>query len=230
MATAQETIVTGLQALKVLGFGQSPTTQWNVYCLRQLNSYLRQLAGFSGSIAFVDKRIDASYEITNAWPALRLQCVTGRSVTLPREPVDGFRVEVIDASGDAASSNITIERNGWRINGVASDYTISTDGGKVSLFFRGDTGNWALVDDLELADDLPFPEDFDEGVALNAALRYTIFGQSLSNDDRERAREGATRIRARYKKPPPARMDTAVANIGGGSNVISLNDFLSGNV
>lgn len=230
MATAQETIVTGLQALKVLGLGQSPDTAKNTYCLRQLNAYLRQIAGFSGSVAFVNKRIDAAYQVTHQWPALRLQVMAGVTVTLPEEtPTDGFRLEVIDAAGTAAASNITIARNGWKINGSAANYTINTNGGSASLFFRADTGNWALVADLALTDNLPFPADFDEAIALNAALRYTLFGQSLSREDRELAILGAQRLRARYKKPPPAQMDTTAVNIdGAGSAPGSLSDFLNG--
>lgn len=230
MATAQETIVTGLQALKVLGLGQSPDTAKNTYCLRQLNAYLRQLAGFSGSVAFVDKRLDSSYQVTHDWPALRLQCMSGVTITLPEQtPTDGFRLEVIDAAGTAAASPITISRNGWKINGSAANYTISTNGARRSLMFRADTGDWSLVDDLELEDDLPFPADFDEAIALNAAIRYTLFGQSLSREDRELADLGAKRLRARYKKPPPAQFDPAVSNVGGGNcQVYSLSDFRNG--
>lgn len=233
MATAQETIVTALQALRILGAGQQPDTAKNQYCLRQLNSYLAQLAGFSGSLAFVNKRLDSAFELSVGYPAANLQCIAGRSVTLPKgdgAPVpDGMRVKVVDAAGTAATSNITISRNGWKINGSAADYTISTNGGSASLMFRADLGDWKLVADLALGDDLPFPEDFDEAVALNLSRRLTLYGQSLSRDDEKRADMGAKRIRARYAKPPAAVFDPAVSAIGGERGVgMSLSDFENG--
>jgi hypothetical protein len=238
MATAQETIVAALQALRVLGEGQQPTTARNQYALRQLNSYIRQLAGFSGSLTFVNYRPDGNYELTTRWPAVRLQCMGGYTITLPKGdggvPVpDGMRVDIVDVAGTAAASNITIARNGWKINGSAADYTINTNGASVGLMFRADLGDWKLVDDLALADALPFSEDFDEAIALNLARRLTLYGQSLSRDDEKRADMGAKRIRARYAKPPAAAFDAAISSIGGSYNrratTGSLNDFLNGN-
>ena len=112
MATAQETIVAALQALRVLGEGQQPTTARNQYALRQLNSYIRQLAGFSGSLTFVNSRPDGNYELTTRWPAVRLQCMGGYTITLPKGdggvPVpDGMRVDIVDVAGTAAASNIS---------------------------------------------------------------------------------------------------------------------------
>lgn len=230
MATAQETIVTALQALRVLGAGQSPDSAKAAYCLRQLNSYLKQLAGFSGSVAFASKRISSSFEVGCGWPALRLQVMGAYTVTLPENPVDGQRVEVVDAGGTGA---VVIARNGWRINGSDSNYTISTPYAKASLMFRADTGNWVLVDDLALADELPFPDDFDEAIALNLARRLTLYGQRLSEEDSKRADMGAQRIRARYAKPPRAVFDAAVSGVGSTPGVAvgargSLNDFLNG--
>lgn len=234
MATAQETIITALQALRVLGAGQQPDTAKNQYALRQLNSYIRQLAGFSSSLAIVNKRLDSAFELRAGYPAVRLQCVAGRSVTLPKGDgaavPDGMRVEVVDVAGNAATSTITIYRNGWKINGSAADYTITTNGGSASLMFRADLGDWKLVANLALADALPFSDDFDEAIALNLARRLTLYGQSLSRDDEQRADMGAKRIRARYAKPPAAMFDSAASSIGGESYGVShsLDDFLNG--
>jgi hypothetical protein len=230
MATAQVTIVTALQALRVLGEGQSPTTARNEYCLRQLNSYLRQLAGFGGSLPFINERVSSAYQIGTRYPCVRLMCVAGVTLTVPERPIDGQRIEIVDASETADTSNITVARNGWLINGAASDYVISTEAANVKLMFRADVGDWKLVDDLALGDQLPFPADFDEAIALNLARRLTLYGQRLAPEDADLADKGAKRIRARYAKPPAAQFDSAVSNIGGSSgNVVSLNDFLQGN-
>lgn len=230
MATAQETIVTGLQALRVLGMGQQPTTAEAQYCLRQLNAWIAQLQGFGGSLPLQDVRVDSAYEVSNRWPAVRLMCTTGVTITLPEFPVDGQRVEIVDAAETADTSNITVSRNGWLINSAASNYTISTEGANVKLMFRADKGDWQVLADLELATTLPFPTEFDQAIALIAAETYTVFGQTLSESDERRARKGERKLRARYAKPPTAQFDPAVSGVGGENRFPTgtLSDFLNG--
>lgn len=231
MTTARETITTGLQALKVLGFGQSPTSAQADYCLRQLNAYIRQIVGYSGSLPLQNIRISSSYQVCARWPAIRLHCMAGLTVTLPESPPpDGMRVEVVDTAGTAATNNITIARNGWKIAGAAANATISTNGASRLYMFRADIGDWKLASDLGLDNDLPFPADFDEAIALNAATRYSLFGQRLSPDDYLLADRGAKRLRARYAKPPMAQFDPAVSGVGGEPlrTGYSTNDFLNG--
>lgn len=230
MATAQETIITGLEALRVIGMGQQPTTAQSQYCLKQLNNWLFEKLGFGASLPLQNVRVDSAYQVGTRWPAVRLMCVAGRSVTLPEFPIDGQIVEIVDAAETADTSNITVSRNGWLINGVASDYTISTEGANKKLRFRADLGDWQVLADLALSDSLPYPREFDKTIALNAAMDYTRFGQSLSARDQESAARGMTKLRARYAKPPATQFEAAVSNIGGAScgSTGSLSDFLNG--
>lgn len=232
MATARETIQTGLEALRVVGFGQSPTSAQAAYCLKQLNNWLYERLGFGASLPLQNERIDSAYTVGTRWPAVRLMCVTtGITITLPERPVDGQIVEIVDAAETADTSNITVARNGWLINGAASNYTISTEGANVKLRFRADLGDWKLLADLGLDDALPFPREFDKAIALNAARDYARFGQSLSRRDEESADDGLRKLRARYAKPPAVQYDSAVSGISGaskGAYTGSLNDFLNG--
>lgn len=231
MATARETIQTGLEALRVVGFGQSPTSAQAQYCLKQLNNWLFEKIGFGASLPLQNERVSSSYDVGTRWPAVRLMCLAGVTITLPEYPVDGQMVEIVDASETADTSNITVSRNGWLINGVASNYTISTEGANVKLRFRADLGDWKVLADLGLDDTLPFPREFDGPIALNAAMTYTRFGQSLSSADEERAKDGLRKLRARYVKPPHGQFDPAVSGIGGARTngaYGSLSDFLNG--
>jgi len=212
MATARETIITGLEALRVIGMGQNPPSAMATYCLRQLNNYIAQIGG----MPMRNVSPSSGYTISRTWPAMRVLCQAGcRSVILPQGTVpDGTRVEVVDAANSAATSNITISGNGWKI-GAASSLTINTNGGSVLLMFRTDLGRWVEYDDLGLDDDIPFPRELNQAIALNAAKTYTRFGQSLSAEDAAAAIEGARQLRARYRKPPPFVHDAAVSNISG---------------
>lgn len=230
MATARETIQTGLEALRVVGFGQAPTSAQAAYCLKALNQHLRQLQGFGASLPLQNVRVESAYQVCTRWPAVRLMCLGGVTITLPERPIDGQRVAIVDASETADTANISVARNGWLINGAASNYTISTEAANVTLMFRADLGDWIVLADLGLDDALPFPSDFDEAIALNAAKTYHRFGQSLSRDAEDRAAEGRRRLRARYAKPPAAQYDPAVPGVSGAhyGAATSLSNFLNG--
>jgi hypothetical protein len=230
MATAQETIQTGLEALKVVGFGQSPMPAQAQYCLKALNNYIRQLTGYGASLPLQEVRSSGSYQVRREYPAVRVLMQSGGTVTLPEERMaDGARIEVVDASGNAAASNITIAGNGWLIDGL-NTLTITEDSGSALIMFRADLGMWKELGTLALSDPLPFPADFDEAIALNAAKRYHRFGQRLSADAEEQAKEGARRLYARYVRPVVGLADPAVSNIGGDRRgmAYSVNDFLNG--
>lgn len=234
MTTALATIITGLQALKVIGLGQQPDTAKAQYCLRQLNGYLAGIVGFGGSLPFRNIAVSGSYTIEDRWPVQRIQCLAGGTVFLPQAVdgvslSDGMRIEVVDASNNASAVNITIDGNGWLIDGDPSA-TIDEDGGTLQLLYRSDRGGFVVVGALGLNDPLPYPADLDEAIALNAAKRYTLFGQALSAQDMTTARAGERKIRSRYAKVPPARFDPAISRISGdnGAACGSLNNFLNG--
>lgn len=237
MATCQEIINDGLHALRVLGFGQTATSAQSEYCLGRLQAYIDQLSGFGGSLPFVARKVTGSETLSTRYPAQRLQCQlsAAATITLPEgagsSPIpDGMRVQIVDAKENFATYNLTVAGNGFLINSSTSNYTISTNGAVRNLMFRADLGDWQVMSaSLALGDNIPFPSEFDEAIMLNAARRYTRFGQRLSAEDMELARKGANRLRARYVKPPNAQLDTAVASIGNTRGPVqTLNDFLNG--
>lgn len=239
MATAQAIINRAYRRhLRVTGIGRSPSSAMATEGLDALNSWLNQLVGYGGSLPFRDVPVDSAYTISTAWPAVRVQCQHGGpiTITLPEgnqwRPVqDGFRVAIVDASGAAATNNITIARNGWKIAGAAANATVSANNDSRIYMFRGDLGDWKLAADLELATALPFPAEFDEAVALILADRLAGgFGQELSRRDQELRELGEDRLRAKYCRPPPADFGSEAANIGVANSGIqgSLNDFLNG--
>jgi len=65
-----------------------------------------------------------------------------RTITLPASPTLGAEIYVFDASGTAATYNITIARNGEKINGNAGNLIFNVNGGAVSLTYTGTTYGW----------------------------------------------------------------------------------------
>ena len=67
-----------------------------------------------------------------------------RTLTLPASPSLGDEIQVFDASGTAATNNMTINRNGGKINGVSDDLLIDVNGAAATLIYTGSTYGWVV--------------------------------------------------------------------------------------
>jgi len=68
------------------------------------------------------------------------------AVTLPTSPSLGDEVTVVDYAGTADTNNITINRNSHKIQGDASNLTISTERAGFTLVYVDATQGWLLKD------------------------------------------------------------------------------------
>ena len=67
-----------------------------------------------------------------------------RTITLPAAPGVGDEVQIMDATGTAATNNITVLRNGNKINGLTEDAIIDVDMDMASFVYSGSTVGWRL--------------------------------------------------------------------------------------
>jgi hypothetical protein len=67
------------------------------------------------------------------------------TLTLPASPVLNDEIQVLDASGNASTYNITVARNGKLINGNAGNLIIDVNGGWYTLLFTGNTYGWKVA-------------------------------------------------------------------------------------
>lgn len=90
---------------------------------------------------------NASYTLTTAdAPVNPIDTTTNAvTVTLPAAPTDGQRFAIFDKSGQAATRNITIGRNGKTINGAAANLTMATNYGGFELRYVNTLGGWVAV-------------------------------------------------------------------------------------
>lgn len=223
MATAAETIRLALRKLRVIGQGENPDSSAQTDALTELNNLLWGYLGQGGSLPFRDLYVDADYEVPSTWYAQRLlvKHSAALTITLPEGTEDyplhdGFRVEIVDVSKNAATYNITVARNGWLIDNTAANYTINTSGGRTVFTFRADKGDWAVVANLTTASNLPFPAEFDGGIALILADRLSgEYGKELSRTDKFLKMHAENQIYARYCQIPKMYPDGGVERMGG---------------
>ena len=71
------------------------------------------------------------------------------TITLPISsgpPSLGDFVRVLDATGNAATNNITVARNGNNIQGAAADLTIATNRAAIGLVYVNVAQGWVLIE------------------------------------------------------------------------------------
>jgi len=65
-------------------------------------------------------------------------------ITLPSSAAIGDQVKFIDAEGTFATHNLTVNRNGHKIQGSASNLTVSTSGSGFALVYNDSDNGWRL--------------------------------------------------------------------------------------
>jgi len=66
------------------------------------------------------------------------------TITLPSSASIGDEIRVIDGTGSAATNNITIGRNGLKIQGASADMTVATNRAAFSLVYYDADEGWVL--------------------------------------------------------------------------------------
>jgi hypothetical protein len=66
------------------------------------------------------------------------------TLTLPASPALNDEIQILDASGNASTYNITVARNANKINGGNNNLIIDTNGGWYTLLYTGSTYGWKV--------------------------------------------------------------------------------------
>jgi hypothetical protein len=79
------------------------------------------------------------------------------TITLPSSPSAGAVVGIADYANTFATNNLTVDRNGSNIGGVAANADLSTNGVSITFVYVDATQGW-IVTDSGNRSDLPAPE------------------------------------------------------------------------
>ena len=97
--------------------------------------------GASGAPAVTNQSISSNITLV-AGTRYFVDTTAARTLTLPASPSIGDEIQIFDASGTAATNNITIARNGSNINGVADNAIIDVDQSGSIFTYTGSTLGW----------------------------------------------------------------------------------------
>ena len=98
----------------------------------------------TGTASVVTRTVGTTY---SAQVNDRIICTNGGfTITLPAANLlEGDSIQIIDATGVAGSSNITVGRNGNRIQNATIDLLLDVNNASVTLVWSGATYGWLLV-------------------------------------------------------------------------------------
>lgn len=138
--------------------------------------------------------------------------VTG-TLYFPEAPEPGTRMAVVQGSGagdsGAPGQIITLNGNGRTIQDPAdkafkNTVALTNPATSNQWIYRDDLGQWLLCQDMVLADDCPFPKEFDDfficALAKRLAPRYS---KITAKETIETARVTLARLKARYRQSAP---------------------------
>lgn len=132
----------------------------NTYTQAEISSYLASkanLAGptFTGTVTIPAGSIISGYkkELSSAISAntnlvastrYYVTSASALTLTLPASPSQNDQIDIFDASGNAATYNITVARNTKLINGNAGNFIIDANGYWATLVYTGATYGWKV--------------------------------------------------------------------------------------
>lgn len=198
-----------------IAIGQTPTAAEQAEGLLLFNRFLRSVLGNEAGDPFTPIAIgnnnvqnSAYYNIENipgGWfppPNIRIlfNNKSAQTLALNPNPDDGERIAINDASGNFSTYPVTVIGNGRTIDG-ATQVVLNTNSGVKEYFYRADTNNWATVNDLQLSDPLPFPEEFEDYFIIGTAIRINPRNtQQLDPQSMEAFKRLGKQFKARYNQ------------------------------
>lgn len=227
MTLARTIISDALRESGILPLGGTPDAPAEAEGLRRISSIISSLIGGElgenlVSVSYGSNRItteeglradeklsiDSSYVPSNSRIVANLE--EASTLFLNPSPRPGARFAVIDASGNFATRNLTVNANGRQIESAAT-VSLTTNGLIREWFYREDTANWALVTDMTLDTAVPFPPEFDEFLVTMLALRLNPrYGQAVPAETREALSRWRNLFRARYRQTVEVLSDTGM--------------------
>jgi hypothetical protein len=186
----------------------TPNANQTTEALEMLNSLVLSCVGNEAGDELIPLNFGGGFsehdqsEVCDQWVPVNTRLILNLSaadaVDLDPYPYEGQRLSVMDMGGNLATYNFTLNGNGHLIEG-ASTLVLSTDDLSAQWMYRPDAG-WVRIEELEAADNMPFPVEFDMYFVISLALQLNPqYGQQLTAEDSAMLSRTRSQLRSRYR-------------------------------
>jgi Domain of unknown function (DUF4183) len=158
-STTTYTVTSGITANTVLvatnGVLQRPTTDYTIsgsvltFVVAPDNSddiQIRELSGSSGSSALTWNIASSNSTMTTNNGYFVDTSAGPKTMTLPASPSLGDTIRINDLAGSFSTNNLTVARNGNKIQGAANDLLVDVDQSSFGLVYSNSTYGWKVLE------------------------------------------------------------------------------------
>lgn len=104
----------------------------------------RQVSSF-GADAVTNKTVTTSQTLLAGERIFANSTAAAFTLTLPSAPNDGDTIQVIDVAGNFSVNNVTLARNGLKIQNLAEDLVLNLNNAAVTMIYSGATFGWVFI-------------------------------------------------------------------------------------
>ena len=104
----------------------------------------RQVTSF-GTESVVNRTLTSTTTINSGERIFADSTSAAFTITLPGSPIAGDTVQIIDVAGIFSTNNVTVGRNGKKIQNLSEDLVLNLNNAAITMIFSGDTYGWVFV-------------------------------------------------------------------------------------
>lgn len=180
--TGRDIIKRGMRLLGAVATGEDPTADEMADGLTALNDMTRGLAGVVIGPRLSPRPMASAMQAENGG-LYQVALTSPATLTGPLRPKSGARFGIIDVNGNLATYNLTVARNGQRLEGGSANLTLNANNTQRIWFFDADSGNWVREADMASIDaSPPYP---DRLIDLMPAMLAVFMGAEYGGDIRQ---------------------------------------------
>jgi len=104
----------------------------------------RQVSSF-GTDSVVNQTLTSSATVTAGTRIFADATSAAFTITLPASPSVGDTLQIIDVAGIFATNNVTIGRNGSKIQNLAEDLVLNLNNAAITMIYSGGSYGWVFI-------------------------------------------------------------------------------------
>ena len=105
----------------------------------------RSVSSFGASSVVTNRTLTSSTLLTAGDRIFANATSGGFTLTLPAAPAEGDTIQIIDVAGICATNNITIDRNGEKIQNLSENLVMNLNNAALTMIYSGSTFGWVFV-------------------------------------------------------------------------------------